>query len=74
MVPARKVQVGQMWKKTDTDETFLITKIYTEALASYAVLRKAGAESEPPLRIKVQHTKGGAELPGFTFTQESDSF
>jgi len=73
-VPARKVQVGQMWRKNDTDETFLVTKIYSEALASYAVLRKAGAESEPPLRIKVQHTKAGAELPGFTFTQESDNF
>ena len=73
-MPARKVQVGQMWKKNDTDETFLITKIYTEALASYAVLRKAGAESEPPLRVKVHRTNAGAELPGFTFTQESDSF
>ena len=74
MVPARKIQVGQMWKKNDSGETFLITKLYSEALATYAVLRKAGAETEPPLRVKVHHTNAGADLPGFTFTQESDSF
>jgi hypothetical protein len=73
-VPARKIQVGQVWKKDDSGETFLVTKIYNEALATFAVLRKAGAETEPPLRIKVARTGQAVSLPGFTFTQESDSF
>ena len=74
IVPARKVQVGQVWKKDDSGDPFLITKIYSEALTTYVVLRKAGAESERPLRVKVHKSGAGAEIPGFTFTQESDSF
>ena len=73
-MPARKIQVGQVWKKDDSGETFLVTKIYNEALATFAVLRKAGAESERPIRIKVTHSGQVVSLPGFTFTQESDEF
>ncbi|HWF38277.1 MAG TPA: hypothetical protein VG322_07150 [Candidatus Acidoferrales bacterium] len=71
---ARKVQVGQVWKKDDNGESFLITKVYNEALATFAVLRKAGNETEPPVRIKVSHTGPAQTLPGYTFTQESDAF
>jgi hypothetical protein len=73
-VPARKVQVGQVWKKDASGESFLVTKVYNEALATFAVLRKAGAEAEPPLRIKVVRQGQAISLPGFTFTQESDDF
>jgi hypothetical protein len=73
-VPARKIQVGQVWKKDGSGENYLVTKIYNEALATFALLRKAGAESEPPLRIKVTRAGQAVSLPGFTFTQESDSF
>ena len=73
-MPARKIQVGQVWKKDDSGESFLVTKIYNEALATFAVLRKAGAESERPLRIKVSKTGQTSNLPGFTFTQETGDF
>ena len=73
-MPARKIQVGQVWKKDDSGETFLVTKIYNEALATFAVLRKAGAETEPPIRIKVARSAQTVSLPGFTFTQETDNF
>jgi hypothetical protein len=73
-VPARKVQVGQVWKKEGGNETFLVTKIYNEALATFAVLRKTGAETEPPLRIKIARSGTSQTLPGFTFTQQSDEF
>jgi hypothetical protein len=74
IVPAKKIQVGQVWKKDDSGEAFLVTKVYNEALATYAMLRKAGAEAERPLRVKV--TKAGqlSSLPGFTFSQETDDF
>jgi hypothetical protein len=73
-VPAQIVQVGQVWKKDGSGDSFLVTKIYNEALATYAVLRKTGAEDEPPVRIKVAKTGATASLPGYTFTQQSDDF
>jgi hypothetical protein len=73
-VPIRKIQVGQVWKKDDSGESFLITKIYSEAIATYAVLRKTGAETEPPVRVKVSHAGPAQTLTGYTFTQESDEF
>jgi hypothetical protein len=73
-VPVKKVQVGQVWKKSDTGDSFLVTKIYSEALTSFAVLRKTGSESEPPMRVKVSNTGGSADLPGFTYTQQTDDF
>jgi hypothetical protein len=73
-VPVKKIQVGQVWKKDDSGDTFLITKVYSEALATFAVLRKAGAESEPPVRVKVTKSGPSASLPGFSYTQESDEF
>lgn len=70
----QKIQVGQVWKKDDTGETFLVTKVYNEALASFALLRKTGAEEEPPLRVKISRAAASPDLPGFTFTQKSDEF
>ena len=71
-MPAKKVQVGQVWKKEGTSETYLVTKVYNEALATFAVLRKTGAETEPPVRVKISRSNGAQSLPGFAFTQESD--
>jgi hypothetical protein len=71
-VAGRKVQVGQVWKKEGGSETFLVTKVYNEALATFAVLRKTGAESEPPVRVKISNAGGSQGLPGFTYTQEGD--
>jgi len=73
-MPARKIQIGQVWKKDGSGENYLVTKIYDEALATFAVLRKAGAETEPPIRIKVARSAQAVSLPGFTFTQETDNF
>ena len=73
-MPARKIQIGQVWKKNDSGESFLVTKTYTEALATHAVLRKAGSETDPPIRVRVVNTSGTPSLPGFTFTQESEEF
>jgi len=74
IVTIPKVQVGQVWKKDDSGDTFLITKIYSEALNTFAVLRKTGSEEEPPIRIKISKSGTNANLPGFTYTQESDEF
>lgn len=73
-MPVKKIQVGQVWKKDEGGETFLVTKVYNEALATYALLRKTGAENEPPIRLKVSKAGAAASLLGFTYTQESDDF
>ena len=73
-MPAKKIQVGQVWKKDDSGETFLVTKVYTEALTTYAMLRKTGAEGDRPLRVKATKNSQSTTIPGFTFTQETDDF
>jgi hypothetical protein len=73
-MPAHRIQVGQVWKQDSSGETFLITKVYNEALATFAVLRKAGAENEAPLRVRVERNSQGQKLPGFTFAQGGEDF
>ena len=70
----RKLQIGQVWKKDGSGETYLITKIYSEALATYAVLRKTGKETGEPVRVRVQNGANGQAIPGFSFAQEADDF
>jgi len=69
---ARKIQVGQVWKKDGTGEEFLVTKVYSEALATYAMLSKAGESegSENRLKVRVEKSRDGQTLPGFAFAQE----
>jgi hypothetical protein len=69
-----KIQVGQVWKQDASGETYLITKVYNEALTTFAVLRKAGAESEAPLRVRVERNSKGQQLPGFTYAQGAEDF
>ncbi len=70
----RRILLGQVWKRVETGETFLVTKIYNEALATFAVMRKTGSETEAPLRVKVTRTGESQTIPGFVYTQDSDQF
>ncbi len=70
-MPPRKIQVGQVWTMDDTSDAYLVTKIYNEALTTFAVLRKTRAEDEAPLRIKVERVGATQTLHGFSFAQES---
>jgi hypothetical protein len=67
------VQPGQLWRLDETGENWLVTKVYGEAFASYAMLRKVGS-TEDVRRVKVASSPRGAELPGFTFAQGSEEF
>ncbi|MGB7438217.1 MAG: hypothetical protein WBR26_23300 [Candidatus Acidiferrum sp.] len=69
----RKVQIGQLWKNLQSGDTFLVTRVYTEALSTIAVLRKSGAEDESQIRIKVERTPEGQSIPGFAPALEDDS-
>jgi len=66
------IQLGQVWRKDETGQDFLVTKLYNEVFTQYAVLRPAEvtAPDAPTVRVKVAKNAGGVALPGFTFTQE----
>jgi len=68
----KSIQLGQVWRKDDNGQDYLITKVYDEVFAQYAVLRPAEvtAPDAPTVRVKVAKSASGATLPGFTFTQE----
>jgi len=70
----RRIQIGQLWKKDGTGETYLVTRVYTEALSTIVVLRKSGAEEESQIRLKVERTSEGQNIPGFVPATEDDSF
>ncbi|MBV9339569.1 MAG: hypothetical protein JO159_01600 [Acidobacteria bacterium] len=68
----KSIQLGQVWRKDDSGQDYLVTKVYNEVFAQYAVLRPAEltAPSMSTVRVKVTQSAAGAALPGFTFTQE----
>jgi hypothetical protein len=58
----------------ETGDNWLVTKLYSEVFASYAVLRKVGGSDRDVRRVKVEKAVEGAGLPGFVFARESESF
>lgn len=68
----KKILLGQVWKKNDTGDNYLVTKLYSEAFSTYAMLRHV--KGDEVLRIKVEKSGDNADLRGFTYTQESADF
>ena len=68
-----KIQVGQVWKNTETGKSFLVTRMFSEALATFAVLRSTEDDTAKPLRVKVARTAQGASLPGYTPAQSFET-
>lgn len=69
-----KIQVGQLWKKDATGDIYLVTRLYSEALNTMAVLRKSGAEGEAQIRVRVERAAKGHTIPGFSPAQEEESY
>ena len=69
-----KIQIGQLWKKDETGEIYLVTRVYSEALTTMATLRKSGAENEAQVRVKVERAAGGQTLLGFSPAQEDEKY
>ncbi|HKW56878.1 MAG TPA: hypothetical protein VJN42_05915 [Candidatus Acidoferrum sp.] len=67
---AKKLQVGQLWKKNDTGEVFLVTRVYSEALSTMVVLRRSGAEGEAQVKVRAQKNANGVTIPGYSPAQE----
>jgi hypothetical protein len=69
---AQRIQVGQVWRKLDNDETFLVTRLYNEALATIAILRPTGSEDAALLRIKIERAGEDQTLPGFSIAHRME--
>ena len=67
-----KIQIGQLWKKDGTADTYLVTRVYSEALSTMATLRKSGSETEALVRVKVERTADGQTFVGFSPAQEDE--
>ncbi|HWR37202.1 MAG TPA: hypothetical protein VN622_15165 [Clostridia bacterium] len=72
----KALQLGQVWRHDDSGQNFLVTKLYNEVFTQYAILRRADASAATAesTRVKVSKSAEGATLPGYTFTQDSESF
>lgn len=70
---AAKIEPGQVWRSQETREDWLVTKVYSEAFASYAMLRKVG-EPGNVCRVKIANLPQGITLRGFTYTQGLEEF
>jgi hypothetical protein len=69
-----KIQIGQLWKKEGTGDTYLVTRVYTEALTTIVVLRKSGAEDQALIRVRAERTPAGQNIPGFSPATEDEKF
>lgn len=69
-----KIQVGQLWKKDATGDIYLVTRLYSEALNTMAVLRKSGAEGEAQVRVRVERGNNGQTMQGFSPAQQEESY
>jgi hypothetical protein len=72
LMATQRIKIGQVWKKVGTEETFLVTKLYNEALATIAVLRPTSAAEESMIRVRVERQGNIQTLPGFSMAQEAE--
>jgi len=73
-VAVSSILLGQIWQFQATGDNWLVTKVYSEVFASYAVLRKVGGGDDEVRRVKVERAPDGVLLHGFIFTQDADAF
>jgi len=70
----KSIQLGQVWRKDENGQDFLVTRVYSEVFSQIAVLRPArlNAPDAPTTRVKVAKSADGVSLPGYTFTQDTN--
>lgn len=71
----KALRLGQVWRHDETGQNYLITKLYNEVFSQYAMLRPADATAATTdtTRVKASKSANGVTLPGYTFTQDSNS-
>jgi hypothetical protein len=62
-----KVLKGQIWRRVEAGELYIVTLLYKEVLISYAVLRALNPKAmEANMRARVVKTASGETISGFT--------
>ena len=57
------IQLGQLWRLNETGDNWLVTKLYSEVFASYAVLRKVDGSDQEVRRVKVEKSAEELRFP-----------
>jgi len=72
----KSIQLGQVCRNDQSGQDYLVTKLYSEVFATYAMLRQANAAAATAdtIRVKVTKTADSASLPGYTYTQDAQDF
>ncbi len=72
----KTIQLGQVWRHEASGKLYLVTKLYNEVFAEFAMLREANVSpvDNDTTRVRVSKTSQGASLPGYIFTQDSGDF
>ena len=67
----KTLRLGQVWRRDEDGQNYLITRVYNEVFSQFAILRLAelNAPDSPTVKIKVVKDADGCALPGYTFTQ-----
>jgi hypothetical protein len=73
-MPVKSIQLGQVWRNDASGKLYLVTKVYNEVLAEFAMLREANV---PPgvadsTRVRITRTAAGATLAGYSYTQDME--
>jgi hypothetical protein len=61
----KEIRPGQIWKEDASGESWLVTKVYTEAFDSYAFVRRLDGDQQETRRLRIVKSAAGAILPGF---------
>lgn len=67
----KTLRLGQVWRRDEDGQNYLVTRVFNEVFTQFAVLRPAEitAPDAPTIKIKVTKNADGCALPGYTFTQ-----
>ncbi len=68
----KSILLGQVWRRMDTGDDFLVTRVGQELFNSFAVMRQVGDDEAPSVRVTIQKMGEGVLLPGYVYTQEEN--
>jgi len=71
IMAVKTIRLGQVWRRDEDGQNYLVTRVFNEVFTQFAVLRPAEitAPDAPTTKVKVAKEGDGLVLPGYTFTQ-----
>lgn len=68
----KNIRMGQVWRRDEDGQNYLVTRVYSEVFSQFAILRPAEvtAPDAPTVKVKLAKDDTGFTLPGYTFTQD----